>query len=81
LFAQPGLELDEERPAALAAGALPLLRRQAVDLLLDGNSASIRCTASIAIGALASRARSKNLRRACAQQAASKIGPGLRPGS
>jgi len=43
------------------------------------NRASIRSTASMAIGALASRARSKNWRRACAQQAASMIGPGLRP--
>ena len=34
----------------------------------------------MAIGALLSRARSKNLRRACAQHAASTIGPGLRRG-
>jgi hypothetical protein len=43
------------------------------------NSASMRLTASIAIGAFLSRARSKKLRRACAQHAASMIGPGLRP--
>jgi hypothetical protein len=42
------------------------------------NSASMRATASIAIGALLMRARSKNLRLPCAQQAASMIGPGLR---
>jgi hypothetical protein len=42
------------------------------------NSASMRSTASMAIGALFSRARSKNLRRACAQHAASTIGPGFR---
>ena len=40
----------------------------------------MRLTASIAIGALLMRARSKNLRRACAQHAASMIGPGLRRG-
>jgi hypothetical protein len=38
-------------------------------------------TASIAIGALLSRAKSKNLPRACAQHIASTISPGLRPAS
>jgi hypothetical protein len=38
----------------------------------------MRLTASAAIGAFASRANSKNLRRACAQHAASIITPGLR---
>jgi hypothetical protein len=37
-----------------------------------------RSIASIAMGALLSRARSKNLRRAWAQHIASTIGPGLR---
>ena len=37
--------------------------------------------ASIAIAALLIRARSKNLRLPCAQQAASMIGPGLRSAS
>src|SRR6516165_12207699 len=41
------------------------------------NRRSMRLTASAAIGAWASRARSKNLRLACAQQAASVIGPPL----
>ena len=40
----------------------------------------MRSIASIAIGAFCSRARSKNLRRPCAQQAASMIGPALRVG-
>jgi hypothetical protein len=43
-----------------SCGGLPAMSRSMA------NSASIRSTASIAIGALASRARSKNLRRACA---------------
>jgi hypothetical protein len=38
----------------------------------------MRWTASVAMGALLMRARSKNLRLACAQQAASMMGPGLR---
>jgi hypothetical protein len=45
------------------------------------NRASMRFSASMAIGALSSRARSKKLRRACAQQAASVIGAGLRRAS
>jgi hypothetical protein len=39
------------------------------------NRTSMRLTASAAIGALLSRARSKNLRLPCAQHAASMIGP------
>jgi hypothetical protein len=42
------------------------------------NSWSMRRTASAAIGAVATAASSKNLRLACAQQAASRIGPGWR---
>jgi len=38
----------------------------------------MRLTASAAIGALLSPARSKNLRLPCAQHAASMIGPPLR---
>jgi hypothetical protein len=41
----------------------------------------MRLTASAAIGALLSRARSKNLRLPCAQHAASTIWPPLRLGS
>ena len=40
----------------------------------------MRLTASAAIGALLSRARSKNLRLPCAQHAASMIGPGFAVG-
>jgi hypothetical protein len=54
---------------------LPLIARSIA------NSASIRRTASAAIGALLTAASSNSLRRACAQQAASRIGPGLRFGS
>jgi hypothetical protein len=36
LLAQPALQCDHERAAALAAHMLALLRRQAVDLALDG---------------------------------------------
>ena len=36
LLAQPGLQRDDERSAALVAHARTLLRRQAVDLALDG---------------------------------------------
>ena len=36
LLAQPGLQRDDERPAALVAHGGALLRRQAVDLALDG---------------------------------------------
>jgi hypothetical protein len=35
LLAQPGLQRDDERPAALMACIRALLRRQAVDLALD----------------------------------------------
>ena len=45
------------------------------------NSSSIRRTASAAIGALLTAAISNSLRRACAQHAASRIGPGSRFGS
>jgi hypothetical protein len=55
-----------------STGDSPLISRSMA------NSASMRATASIAIGALLSRARSKNLRRAWAQHAASTIGLGLR---
>ena len=74
LLAQPALQLDDERPAAFVAdgdallAVIPLMSRSIA------NSASIRLTASAAIGALLRRARSKNLCRACAQQAASIIG-------
>ena len=54
----------------------------ATDVILPGSPIDVvayGCTsASMAIGALASRARSKNLRRAWAQQAASTIGAGWR---
>ena len=36
LLAQPGLQCNDERPAALGAHAHALRRRQAVDLALDG---------------------------------------------
>jgi hypothetical protein len=70
----------DQRPAALvtdarSCGGRPLISRSMA------NSASIRSTASIAIGAFLSRARSKNLRRAWAQQPTSMIGPGRRPAS
>jgi len=58
-----------------SCGAAPLISRSMA------NSASMRSTASIAIGAWFSRAKSKNLRRACAQHAASTMGPGLRVAS
>ena len=45
------------------------------------NSASMRFTASIAIGPFFNSASSKNLRRACAQHAASVAVPVARPGS
>jgi hypothetical protein len=45
------------------------------------NSSSICATASVAIGAFFSRAISKNLRLAWAQQPTSMIGPGLREAS
>jgi hypothetical protein len=44
------------------------------------NNASIRSTASVAIGALFNRAGSKNLRRACAQHRCLDIGPWLAVG-
>src|ERR1700730_2948125 len=58
-----------------SAGAAPLILRSIA------NRTSMRSTASIAIGALLMRARSKNLRRPCAQQDASTIGPGRREAS
>ena len=45
------------------------------------NSASMRLTASRAIGPFLNSASSKNLRRACAQHAASVAAPITRPGS
>ena len=53
-------------------GVSPLISRSM------SNNASMRVTASAAIGALLILASSKNLRRACAQQAASMIGAGRR---
>jgi len=58
-----------------SCGGLPFISRSIA------NSASMRSTASIAIGALLMRARSKSLRRACAQHDASVIGPGRREAS
>src|ERR1700738_990022 len=64
LFAQPSLQFDDQWPATLLAQALrscgmrPLISRSMA------NRTSMRLTASAAIGALLSRARSKNLRRA-----------------
>ena len=54
------------RTRCRSGGGLPLMARSIA------NSASMRSTASIAIGALLSRARSKNLRRACARQLAAR---------
>ena len=54
-----------------SCGGMPLISRSMA------NSTSMRSTASTAIGALLIRARSKNLRLPCAQQAASTIGPAL----
>ena len=78
LLAQPGSPVEmtsgrlrSSRTATRSCGVRPLISRSMA------NSASMRSTASIAIGALLMRARSKNLRRACAQHAASMIGPGL----
>jgi hypothetical protein len=79
LFALPSLQCDDERTAALVAHLQALLRRETVDLALDREQASMRSAASMAIGALSSRAKSKNWRRACAQRAASMMGPPLRP--
>jgi hypothetical protein len=58
----------------LLAHASALLRRLAVDVALDREQL---VEAPAAIGALSIRARSKNLRRACAQHIASVMGPGL----
>jgi hypothetical protein len=61
---QPELQFGDERPAGSArtrcrsGGGLPLMSRSIA------NSASMRATASIAIGALLSRATSKNFRLA-----------------
>jgi hypothetical protein len=63
------------RTARRCSGGKPLISRS------TANRASMRSIASIAIGAFCSRARSKNLRRACAQHAASMIGPPLREAS
>jgi len=73
------------RAASRAVGDNPLIARSAA------NTASNFCTAANAIGEIivallprafdATSASSKNLRRACAQHAASTIGPGCRAGS
>ena len=72
------------RTARRSAADDPLIERSTMKM------ASIFCTASKAIGEMtgenllraveAMSASSKNLRRACAQQAASMIGPGIRSG-
>lgn len=64
--------LRASRTALRSWAGRPLISRSIA------NSASIFAIASIAIGAFFSRAISKNLRRACAQQPTSMIGPGLR---
>jgi len=63
------------RTARRCCGVMPLISRSVAD------RASMRSTAAIAIGAFCSRAKSKNLRRACAQHAASTMGPPLRDAS
>src|SRR4051794_13821157 len=78
LFAQPVCNsimsgrLRSWRTRARSGGVRPLISRSMA------NRTSMRSTAAAAIGALLRRARSKNLRRPCAQQAASMMGPGLR---
>ena len=93
LLAHVDLEIVDQRPAfrrgAIAmrsSGLWPLIERSII------NSASMRRTTSMAIGELgislfpaalrrafsSTSARTKNLRRACAEHAASWIGPGLR---
>jgi hypothetical protein len=67
--------LRSVRTFTRCCGAEPLISRSMA------NSASMRVTASLAIGALLILAKSKNLRRAWAQQTASTIGPPLRPAS
>src|SRR6516165_972517 len=81
LLVEPSLKLSRERPTALLAHARALLRAEAIDLALNGEQ---EINALDRVGrdrGLASRAKSKNLRLACAQQAASVIGPPLRTGA
>ena len=63
------------RTARRSAAGLPLTSRSIA------NSPSIRRTASAAIGAFETAAISNSFLLACAQQAASRIGPGARLGS
>lgn len=60
------------RTARRCSAEAPLISRSIA------NSASIRLTASMAIGPCCSSASSKKPRRPCAQQPASVIGPGRR---
>ena len=77
LFAQPSLRFDDQRSAALRADAQPPLWHEALTARSIANRISMRLAASMAIGALLSRTRSKNLCLLCAQHVASTIGPGL----
>src|SRR6516162_730793 len=59
LLVEPSLKLSRERPTALLAHTRALLGAEAIDLALNGEQEIMRLTASAAIGAWASRARSK----------------------
>jgi len=87
LSAHPASEIGDEGRSPMLAGSEPLGHRSAVDLALDGEDRARRRTASSASGArtgslprafAATSASTKNLRLACAQQAASVSAPGLR---
>jgi hypothetical protein len=76
---QPRLQFGDERAAALIANARPLRGRLAVDVALDREQRIDPLDRFDRNRRLVDpRARSKNLRRACAQHIASTIGPGLR---
>ena len=73
-----GRQRDDERAATVLANTQPLLLSRTLMSRSMANMTSMRSTASAAVGALVSQARSKNLRRPWAQHAASMIGPGVR---
>jgi hypothetical protein len=90
LRAHPCPEIRHQRRDALTAHREALIDRPTVDLALDvedridaldASKASGAMTASLPLAFAVTSASSKNLRRPCAQQLASVIGPGLRPAS
>ena len=79
LLAHPSFQIVDERFCSLNSDSYALPAERPLISRSMANSASMRLTASMAIGAFCSSASANSLRRPCAQDAASMIGPGLRP--